>query len=236
MLMEPLRRLIRPVVDFVYPPVCLLCDGDLGPGQSAVCSGCWNSFHRISPDHPVWCEIRDKLCGDGVVEDIYSCYLFEKDGALQNAVHLLKYRGIRSVGVRLGEEIGRGCAAWWSGGRPDLLIPVPLHKRKKRERGYNQSDLLAQGVSGTAGVPVAAGLLRRSRYTESQTLLGLGERRENVEGAFSLAGAGRPGLAGRSVLLIDDVITTGSTLRACAAVLRRGGAEHVCAASAALAQ
>ena len=105
---------------------------------------------------------------------------------------------------------------------PDVIAPVPLHGRRERERGYNQSSLLAREVSRRAGIG-SAQALRRTRDTPSQTAMSIEERRRNVDGAFECAGDVR----GRRVLLVDDVVTTGATMSACAATLKAAGATRV---------
>jgi ComF family protein len=230
------RRIIAPVVDFIYPRVCRICDAAMERDASVVCPDCWRLFTPVSEDHPVWREIHAKVCAEGMVDDLFSCYLFEKEGKLQEAIHLLKYGGVKSVGVGLGREIGARFLCKPLPVSVDLVAPVPLHRRKKRERGYNQSEYLCRGFAEVTGVPVMSRLLVRKKFTVSQTQLGVQERKENVEGAFMIAASSGRLVKGRTILLIDDVITTGATIGACAAVLRNAGAGHILAASVALAQ
>ena len=154
------------------------------------------------------------------IDSIRSVALFE--GVLRKAIHGLKYGNVRGLADDLGDLLAR---YWrdhsWSA---DALVPVPLHPRRQRERGYNQSLLLAKRVQCATGVPVVDGVLRRHRYTMSQTHLGAQERRQNVAGAFSCAD---DRLAGKIVVLIDDVSTTGSTLESCSVALYAGGARSV---------
>jgi ComF family protein len=177
-----------------------------------------------------------KFKSEGVVRNFLSCYLFEKKGKMQEIVQLLKYGGIRSLGVRLGEEIGARIQENSEFLASDYLIPVPLHTLKRRERGYNQSEYLCRGISERTGIPVHTSLILRIRNTESQTHLNIEQRQENVGGAFAINPKQRMSVQGKSFIIVDDVITTGSTINACARVLRMAGAREVFVASAALAK
>jgi len=166
---------------------------------------------------------------------------FWAGGVVRHVVHQYKYGGKRHLGVLLSEWLVEG----WRDERlrdppVDLLVPVPLHWWKKYRRGFNQAEDLAVrlersvsegGAWGIRGAAVGAGgpgvlpALRRVRWTDSQTTLGRGERLENLRGAFALK-RGAP-IEGRHVLLVDDVLTTGATLDACARVLRKGGVASV---------
>ena len=231
-----LREIIGiPLLDFVYPPLCFTCGNTLNSGRERICNQCWNSLTMITPDHEVWREIADKLQAGGYVGGIFSCFLFEKEGTLQHVIHLLKYQGMKSLGIRLGGEIGSRMLQTGVVGGVDLLLPVPLHKYKMRERGYNQSELLCRGIADTTGIPVDTNLLRRIKHTRSQTKLSLVERRENVRDAFQPGSSGSSVIEGKRILRVDDVITTGATINACAEVLCKGGAKSVFVASAALA-
>ena len=171
-----------------------------------------------------------------MIADMLSCFLFEKEGTLQEIVHLLKYRGIKSIGVELGRIIG-GCMILDSRYKlADYLVPVPLHRIKQRERGYNQSEYLCKGISEVTHIPVHTSLLVRKKYTESQTQLNLDERRQNVGDAFIVNEKFVSDIEGKVFILVDDVITTGATINACARELRGCGAKAVFAISAALAQ
>jgi ComF family protein len=146
------------------------------------------------------------------------------EGGLRTVIHELKYRGRRRLAERLAEGLLASSAVRSVLRDVAVLAPVPLHPRRLRERGFNQSELIAHAVSTRAGVPVAAALVRRSD-TSSQSGLSASERRRNVAGAFVVRR--RAAVVGRVVALVDDVLTTGATARACAAALRDAGASSV---------
>ena len=234
--MKFLQGIIFPIIDFIYPPVCCLCQKLSERKELPVCSSCWSTFTAVSPANPTWIEIKSKFKNRGNVDDILSCYLFEPEGNLQEVIHLLKYRGMTSLGVQLGRDIGDAMSGHPELVKADYLVPVPLHKRKKRERGYNQSEFLCKGINQIIPIPVVPSLLKRIRYTQTQTHLDLKERILNVEDAFIVHGTFIPSVEGKSFIMVDDVITTGSTIDACANQLLSHGASRIFAVSAALAQ
>ncbi|MBI2619452.1 MAG: ComF family protein [Ignavibacteriales bacterium] len=232
--MGAILRVFQPFVDFVYPPTCVSCDQLLEEGARHVCPACWKSIPRISRDHRLYVDTRGKILAQGIVDDLVSVFVFEKTGAFQELAHALKYEGFESIGLKLGRELGEVMKQW--GVQAEVLIPVPLHKVKHRERGFNQSALIARGAAGVMKLPVKTDWLARTRNTRTQTQLSLEERERNVEGAFVVSEKGLDETEGKTVIIIDDVITTGSTIVSCAERLLEAGAAKIIAASAALAE
>ena len=192
-----------------------------------LCPLCENSMSRLGPPY---CQIcahpapSGKLCGEcaaapPAIDGIRAPYLME--GALREGIHALKYRNLRAATPTLGGLLGR----WLQSSRipGELLVPVPLHKRRMRDRGYNQSALLAKEVANRTGLPVAQDVLVRTKDTPPQVSLSHTERVRNVEGSFACVGNVR----GKRIILVDDVVTTGSTMSACGTSLRAGGASSV---------
>ncbi len=183
---------------------------------------------RVEPPFCVRCgdaAVADELCTRCQtfplqIESIRSIVYFE--GALRQAMHWLKYRG-RTV---LADPLGDLMAAYWTQQAVpiDVVVPVPLHAARLHERGYNQAALLAREMARRAGLAVDEQVLIRHRATDSQIKLDTNQRKENVHDAFRCSSNG---LAGKRVLLIDDVCTTGATLEACAIALYDGGARSV---------
>lgn len=149
---------------------------------------------------------------------------------LRRAIHALKYGGEQ----RLARPLGRALAERWqrAGRGGQVLVPVPIHAGRRRERGYDQAELLARAAAGHLGLPVVTAIERR-RATARQFALDRGERRGNVDGAFTVPAASAPAIADRWVVLVDDVVTTGATLAACGSVLRAAGALAVSAVAVA---
>lgn len=230
------KYLLYPIRDFIYPPVCLTCSQLLIDREARVCSICWNSFTLVDQSHPTWIQLKMKFDMESSVKDITSCYLFEKEGRLQEVIHLLKYRGMKTLGILLGRELGKKITTDPSFSGADYLVPIPLHKLKQRERGYNQSEYICKGVLAASGIPVHDSIIHRKKYTQSQTKLNLQERIDNVGDAFEVNQRFKFLVPGKSFILIDDVITTGSTINACAKELVSLNARKVFAASVALAE
>jgi ComF family protein len=147
------------------------------------------------------------------------------EGSLQEAIHRWKYEGKTYLTPFFAEWIAEGLNRYWKPGSLDLLIPVPLHPSRLRERGFNQALLLARGLSRRTGIPYRKKILQKKKPTVPQVNLGGAERERGVRGTFYVAD--KEELLGASVLLIDDVYTTGATVNECAKVLLEGGAERV---------
>lgn len=228
------NRLFTPFLDFFYPPTCLSCGALLSDGQRHVCSGCWDSIQLVRPELELYQETRAKLLASGMIDDLVAAFVFEKEGAFQHIAHALKYTGFQSIGFELGKKVGEAMNSW--GVRADLLVPIPLHRRKLRERGFNQAELIARGASALTGIPVRTDLIWRTKFTQTQTTLSLDERAKNVRDAFEIPAEGTPSVQGKACILVDDVITTGSTIVACARELRAAGAKRTIAVSSALAE
>lgn len=218
-----ISRIAGMALDVVFPMECFGC-GDEG---AAICKGCQKDLPRLTPPY---C----RSCGQpGIDSPCISCREmplavdgirapFLLEGPVRRAVHGLKYRNLRAAAPQLGEMLGEHLVNRRVPG--DLLVPVPIHPRRLRQRGYNQSELLAKSASKAAGIPWDKGLLKRARNSPPQVeAQGRSERRENVKDSFESSDK----VPGCRLILIDDVATTGSTLSACADALRAAGAESV---------
>lgn len=218
-----LKSRLRPICEFprdlfrlFVPPLCAVCDGALGARETWLCRSC-----RVDLAAVAACMERDVGAGgDGALRVLYS---LPYTPAVSRLIKDMKYSDRPGLSDVLAPFLALALSSM-NPMRP-LLLPVPLHAAKRRERGYNQSHLLSLGVSRLTGIEVARGALVRSRNTSSQAGLD-GERRlVNMRGAFRAAGDER--IAGRHVILIDDVVTTGATLAECAGALRAAGAREV---------
>jgi ComF family protein len=228
--------ILEPILQFVYPPICLACNSDLQANEHLVCETCWQSIEAVHSEDDSYQQFLAKLTSDSVISGLVSPFYFEKEGKLQAIIHGLKYQGYTSLGVKAGRKVGERVEVANDLPKADVLLPVPLHPLKKRERGYNQSELICQGIEEVTGISVQTDLLRRRKYTVSQTQLSSEERKENVGDAFEVNEKRRDDISGKSFILVDDVITTGSTINACAKALAAAGARSVQAAAIALAK
>lgn len=235
-LLHTVPRILYPFYDFVFSPICFHCGSRLPWGERFLCRQCWSAIPKIAPPDVLLSETRQKLGSDSCIVDVVSLFRFEKEGELQSLLHELKYGGKRGVGLLVGRLLGEKIKKMVSIENVLGCVPVPLHAAKLRERGYNQSELLCQGIRDTSDLPVLRSLIRRVRHTNSQTTLNATERRSNVRGAFALVSRHRTGLRRKIILLVDDVITTGATIRECASVLKDAGVVNIVACCVAIAQ
>ena len=224
-MLPQLARLREAALDFIFPPYCVGC----GREGAFICPACRQSLPRIMPPVCPRCgrpQSSGVICPDCVrwqsaVDGIRSPFRFE--GVMREAIHKLKYQNLRSMAVPLAGMLQEYLSA-----NPldfDILVPVPLHRKRLRERGYNQSRLLAQELGKLINIPVRDDVLVRRKHTPPQARTAtIEERTHNIADAFACRDSR---LRGRRVLLLDDVATSGTTLDACAAVLKANGAAAV---------
>ena len=207
--------LVQTVIGVLYPAFCRSCDRKLHDDERVFCDRC---LHRLEDTKlGNWVEA---LTFPAHIDEAYSGWWFGEE--MQDIVHALKYDEMVSVGRRLGRQLGRLFLSEFSQLSLDVATSVPLHPARERERGSNQSTILSEGVCSEIGLPFNGNLLKRRKNTISQTTLTAEERTRNVEDAFTAAAS-----VPERVLIVDDVLTTGSTLSACASVLKRSGADFV---------
>lgn len=230
----------KALLDIIFPPRCSLCDRFIDDklrsfDSTDFCSECVSSFKRLTSPHCTVCwvpmkgsEDENHLCGAcsdnrPVYTEAAAPFIYE--GLIADAIHQLKYGKKTYLSHSLGPFMA-SLAEGWIGRKSGLItIPVPLHPKRLRERGFNQSLLLARQVAKALKLELDYLSLRRVRHTSPQMALGMKERHENVKEAFEVAG--RKTFKDRAILLIDDVATTGTTLNECAKALTAAGASEV---------
>jgi ComF family protein len=235
--------LLGSLVDFIFPPFCAACHRRLaGSERGAICEGCWQLVDHWPPGACQRCgaalepEAKPRLCPNCRI-DQWPCSdaraVGPFSGTVAEAIHLLKYSDHRNVARRLAGMMSESI-----GGDPgyrsaDLVLAVPLHPARRRERGFNQAQLLADGLSRQLAIPTDEVAVARKRNTGTQTRLNRQERLENVKEIFKV---NKPALVqGRTIILIDDVLTTGATIGSCGRSLLAAGASEVLALTAAAA-
>jgi ComF family protein len=227
---------LMPFGDFFFPPLCFSCNVKLQENETRLCSSCWNSIEPVGDADRTVDVLRSRFQEGGVIDDFESCYYFEHNGVLQKIAHSLKYEAVTVFGQELGRHLGEKIAACGKFTGIDAIIPVPLHRLKRRERGYNQSEFISYGIAEKLNQPVLTSLIQRKKKTISQTHLTAEERAKNVEDAFEIPRKVMPTVKGKVFLLVDDVITTGATIQSMAWVLKNAGAKKIYVGSAALAK
>ncbi len=220
-----LKQLQHEVTDFFFPRTCIGC-GKVG---DFICAACSKRMSRILPPLCRRCgrpESSGAYCSEcwGInskLDQIRSVFIF--DGIVRKAVHELKYRNVKTISDCLAAYMFSYFQEYHLKG--DVLVPVPLHEKRLRERGYNQSLLLTEALAELLPIECNEGLLKRVRNTMPQARSSsVYERKANVENTFT---CDSDSAAGRNIILIDDVCTSGATLESCATALKSAGAEHV---------
>ena len=227
------RTWIDSIINLFYPRVCGACGEPLLKDEETVCLKCRytlpHTVYELHADNPLAQTFYGRVQFHAVTASLF----FAKSGKVQHLIHQLKYKGNKEAGVFLGQQIGESIkdAPLFQG--IDYLIPVPLHPKRERQRGYNQSLMIARGIHEVTGIPIGDKYLVRGVYTETQTHKSAEERFKNVQNIFEVRCADE--LKGKHVLLVDDVLTTGATLESCAHALENIPSITISAATAACA-
>lgn len=208
---------ISDLLSLLFPNLCCGCNRHLRSGEAQLCSSCL--YHLPFTDHHLHQENRvaRQFWGRVPCTAAMALLYFKKGGTVQQLIHHLKYSDRQDLGIRMGNLLGEKLLIAPSFQGLDLLIPVPLHKKRARERGYNQSVCIATGIAQVLKLPVSTLHLLRKTATSSQTNKGRYLRYENMYSAFEVCHPEQ--LKGKHLLLVDDVLTTGATLEACATTL-----------------
>ena len=231
-----LRPLLADFLSLFFPQACLACQEPLVAGERHLCTTCraelpYTDYHHLpAAQNP----LSRRFWGKLPVVHTLSYLRFLRHGRVQHLLHQLKYQGQQELGKALGQLYGAELATASFATEFDLIVPVPLHRRKLARRGYNQAESFATGLAAALPCPSSATTLRRTEHTASQTRKNRTERWQNVATVFEVAKPHE--VIGRHVLLVDDVLTTGATLEACGAALLAAGARAVSIATIACAE
>lgn len=217
----------------VFPKICAACGNSLWKNEKVICTYC--DFHlprthfHLERDNPVSRIFWGRVC----IESAAAFYYFNKGNRVQQLIHQLKYKGRRDIGIFLGEQYGYHLKNSQFFETVNLLIPVPLHKKKLMQRGYNQSEQFAIGLGNSMKIAMDPYSLYRTKATETQTKKSRFRRWQNVADLFAVKDPEK--LAGMHILLVDDVITTGATVEACVQALYLIPSARISVASIAVA-
>jgi ComF family protein len=237
---QRMNKATRALLDIILPPRCRICHAStIGQAMPWVCQVCWLAVPYIKPPICYQCGQPFAAPMAGIASTVHRCGTCRKapppytkaraiglyKGTLRDMIHAMKYQRIYGLVRPLADLLFAQFKFHWYEQRPDLLTPVPLHRSRLRAREFDQAHALANHLGQQMDIPVAGDLLIRHRRTASQVDLNAVQRRRNVQGAFRLQ---EPrACQGKSLLLIDDVYTTGATIRECARLLQQAGARWV---------
>jgi len=209
--------MFQDLINIFYPNICQICDTELDKNQNILCTRCVNelpitNFH-LDNDNPV----LKVFYGRVPIENATSLLAFKKKGSVQKLIHRLKYRGNQEIGSFLGAWIGAELTNSDSFKEIDLVIPVPLHKKKLKARGFNQVEKFGKEIASALNIDYEDNVLLKTSFSNTQTLKTRFARWGNIEESFVLVNSEK--IKNKHILLVDDLITTGATLEACADVL-----------------
>lgn len=212
-------ELAEDFLSLIFPNLCLCCDQALVKQEKFLCTRCTidlprSHFHLVEKN-----PVEQLFWGRVFIEKATSYYIFQKGSRYQSLLHYLKYKGFQEVGVELGRRFSAELLQNSYFDNIDFIVPVPLHPKKERKRGYNQSLAIAKGMAINLQKKIDSTNLYRKHFSESQTLKGRFERWQNVNELFDLHDTNR--FANKHILIVDDVVTTGSTLEACALAIQK---------------
>lgn len=202
------------LTELIFPRLCVTCGDKLIEQEQWICLHCLHhiprtNFHRY-PEN----KVAQLFYGKVRIEFATSFFLFTKGSKYQRLIHYLKYNGMKELGAEMGKQFAIDLLQSDDFSSIDLICPVPLHPKREKKRGYNQSCWIALGMANQMHKPVSIGNLIRVVANETQTRKNRFERWQNVEGIFALTNP--EAYAGKHILLVDDVVTTGATIEACA--------------------
>ena len=212
-----MKILLNELSNLFFPDCCPVCGTRLLPSEEGVCLQCLHALPKTNNFREPGNLAETLLAGRFPFERAATFCVYSREGVLQPLIHQLKYNRKKEIGVLLGKLFGKDLAGSEFIRPVDLIVPVPLHPEKHKERGFNQAETIAYGLSEATSIPVSTGNLVRSVFNPTQTRRTKTQRWENVKGIFDVLHLSL--YAGKHILLVDDIITTGSTLEACAYAL-----------------
>jgi len=212
--MNKLARLYINVVEFFFPTLCVTCSNRLVTQENFLCIDCWHDLPVTNFHFDQENKVAQLFWGRVKIENATAFFAFNKGSNYQHLIHFIKYKGLKELGFETGRRLGMALSESHLFNSVDIILPVPLHPKKQKIRGYNQSEWIAKGISESLKKPVSVDNLCRNLHTSTQTRKNRYERWENVESIFEIINPTE--FTDKHILLIDDVVTTGSTLESCA--------------------
>lgn len=221
-----IKRLFNDFMDLVYPNLCIGCRGGLGPNEVVLCVQCRINLpitnHHLDQESPLLLKFRGQIRIAYALAYLY----FTKEGIAQKLIHQIKYKGQKEAGEVIGRWYGEELKTTYPLlNEADFLVGVPLHKSRLQQRGYNQADWIGRGVAEGLDKLYRDDVLKRNRFSASQTRKNRLERYKNVDQVFSVINPDE--VIGKHIVIVDDVLTTGATIETCAEALIQAGCKTV---------
>ena len=226
-------KLLKSLINLLFPRTCAACGNLLLEGEDTVCTTCRFLLPKTGYEQHSDNPLAQIFYGQMPFNAVMAEFFFSKTGKVQHLIHGLKYHHCRENGIFLGQEIGKSLLQAHDYQGIDFIVPIPLHPKKEKIRGYNQSHVIAEGISEILNIPIAENCLVRRVFTDTQTKKSREDRWQNVKDIFEVKNPEK--LKGKHVLLVDDVLTTGATLMAAGKALMQVEGIKISVATAACA-
>lgn len=200
-------------ISLLFPRLCYACGEHLLRNENIICTGCYVNIPRTHFDVDRENPLEQLFWGRCLIEKAAAFSIYNKGSRIKNLIHNLKYKGIKEIGYELGKIYGLSLKSSGFTSDIDLIIPVPLHPSRKRVRGFNQSEIISSGIADITGLQLNTDSFVRTARSDTQTKRSRYDRWTNVEGIFMVTDS--EAIYNKHILLVDDVITTGSTIESC---------------------
>ena len=207
--------IISDFFDFLYPDCCCGCNKHLGRSEKIICTDCFLQLPLTFFEKKHLNPVSNELFARVPIKEACAAFHFVKEGTLRKMLHLLKYCGNKNIGIFLGRQLGKILANSGNYKTVDCIVPVPINEKKRKFRGYNQSEVIATGICEYLPRPLVCDVLIKPATSESQTKKSRYERYENLLDGFTCRKSTLASLENKHVLLVDDIITTGATVESC---------------------
>lgn len=215
----------KSLLDILYPKLCITCENQLQINENQICTSCLLDLPYTDTHKVGIIALENKFVGRVDVAKIFSFVRFSKKSGVQKLLHALKYKANEKIGNDIGVYYGKLIKKEVEEYKLDYLLPVPIHPKKLKIRGYNQAEVFSKGLSESLEIKTLTDVLLKTRETVSQTKENKQERFENIKGSFKIIEAGI--LKGKNIAIVDDVLTTGATLEEIAQILKNVGVSKV---------
>lgn len=214
------------ILDLISPRACNVCGRRLNEGEQVMCASCNRHLPRTHYENDAYDNEMAQLFWARIpIERAAAFFFYHAQSEVSRMIYALKYGNHPEIGEELGRMVAEEFQSKGFFKNIDFIVPIPLSGRRKRERGYNQSEEIAKGISEISRLPILKNVVRRVRFQDSQTHKNRLARAENVDDAFELTDSSE--IVNKHVLLVDDIVTTGATICACGKVLQRDGKVYI---------